>query len=246
MNKQKWQEKGKGHRQRLRDKFLENGTGAFSDAELIELLLSFGTPRSDCKEAAKEALKTCGSLPEVLDAPSHKLQQIKGLGPKNIFALRFIQGVARRYLKQRLATKNYISSSKEVADYLIYTMRGLKREVLSVVFLDASYAIIDSQVVAEGTITVNTIYPRELIKIALEYNASALVIAHNHPSGNLQPSSQDKELTRSLYLICSLMHIKLLDHLIIGAGEQVFSFADHGLMKEIQAQCSQLIKKNQA
>ncbi len=244
MNKQKWQKKGKGHRQRLRDKFLENGIDAFSDAELIELLLSFGTPRSDCKDAAKEALKTCGSLPEVLDAPSHKLQQIKGLGPKNIFALQFIQGVARRYLKQRLTAKDYISSSKEVADYLIYTMRGLKREVLSVVFLDASYAIIDSQVVAEGTITVNTIYPRELIKIALEYNASAMVIAHNHPSGNLQPSSQDKELTRSLHLICSFMHIKLLDHLIIGAGEQVFSFADHGLMKEIQTQCSHLLKNS--
>jgi DNA repair protein RadC len=241
LNRETWQNKGKGHRQRLRDKFLENGIDAFSDEELIELLLSFGTPRSDCKQAAREALKKFGSLPAVLDAPSHKLQKIKGLGPKNIFALHFIQGAARRYLQQRLTGKTFISSSKEVADYLIYTMRGLEHEVLSVVFLDASYAIITTEVVAEGTITVNTIYPRELIKKALAFNASALVIAHNHPSGNLKPSKQDIELTRSLFLVCSFMHIKLLDHLIIGDGETVFSFSDHGLMKEIQMQCKNIL-----
>ncbi len=244
MNKKQWQEKGKGHRQRLRDRFLDQGIDAFSDAELIELLLSFGTPRSDCKEAAKQALEEFGSLPAVLDAPPHKLQKIEGLGPKNIFALHFIQGAARRYLKQRLTGKTYINSSKEVADYLIYTMRGLQREVLSVVFLDASYAVITSEIVAEGTITVNTIYPRELIKKALDFNASAIVIAHNHPSGKLQPSTQDKDLTKSLYLICSFMHIKLLDHLIIGDGDAVFSFADHGLMKDIKLQCSKILTKN--
>lgn len=117
-------------------------------------------------------------------------------------------------------------------------MRGLKREVFTVVFLDAAHAVIDVQTVAEGTITVNTVYPRELIALALEKNASALVIAHNHPSGSLQPSSQDKQLTTSLYLICSFMHITLLDHIIIGDGEQVYSFADHGLMTEIQQQCN--------
>lgn len=238
MDKKEWQEKGQGHRQRLRDKFLEQGLSAFSDSEIIELLLSFGTPRSDCKTPAREALEQFGSLHQVLDAPPIKLQQIKGLGPKNIFALQFIQAVARRYLRLRITGKQYISSSKEVADYLIHSMRGLKREVFTVVFLDAAHAVIDVQTVAEGTITVNTVYPRELIALALEKNASALVIAHNHPSGSLQPSSQDKQLTTSLYLICSFMHITLLDHIIIGDGEQVYSFADHGLMTEIQQQCN--------
>ena len=241
MERDEWQRRGEGHRQRLRDKFLAQGIEAFTDAEIIELLLTFGTPRSDCKEAARELLARFGSLPAVLDAAPVQLQQVKGVGPKNTFALHFIQGVARRYLRQRVVGKEYVRSSREVADYLIHSMRGLQHEVLTVVFLDAAHAVIDAAVVAEGTVTVNTIYPRELVKAALARNASALVIAHNHPSGSLTPSRQDSELTRSLYLVCSFMHLDLLDHLIIGAGDQVYSFADQGLMATIREDCRRLL-----
>ena len=241
MERAEWQRRGEGHRQRLRDKFLAQGIDAFTDAEIIELLLTFGTPRSDCKEAARALLARFGSLPAVLDAAPVQLQQVKGVGPKNIFALHFIQGVARRYLRQRVVGKEYVRSSREVADYLIHSMRGLQHEVLTVVFLDAAHAVIDAAVVAEGTVTVNTIYPRELVKAALARNASALVIAHNHPSGSLTPSRQDSELTRSLYLVCSFMHLDLLDHLIIGAGDQVYSFADQGVMASIREDCRRLL-----
>ena len=241
MERDEWQRRGEGHRQRLRDKFLAQGIEAFTDAEIIELLLTFGTPRSDCKEAARALLAQFGSLPAVLDAAPVQLQQVKGVGPKNTFALHFIQGVARRYLHQRVVGKEYVRSSREVADYLIHSMRGLQHEVLTVVFLDAAHAVIDAAVVAEGTVTVNTIYPRELVKAALARNASALVIAHNHPSGSLTPSRQDSELTRSLYLVCSFMHLDLLDHLIIGAGDQVYSFADQGLMATIREDCRRLL-----
>ncbi|MBP7516536.1 MAG: DNA repair protein RadC [Desulfobulbus sp.] len=241
MERAEWQRRGEGHRQRLRDKFLAQGIDAFTDAEIIELLLTFGTPRSDCKEAARELLARFGSLPAVLDAAPVQLQQVKGVGPKNTFALHFIQGVARRYLRQRVVGKEYVRSSREVADYLIHSMRGLQHEVLTVVFLDAAHAVIDAAVVAEGTVTVNTIYPRELVKAALARNASALVIAHNHPSGSLTPSRQDSELTRSLYLVCSFMHLDLLDHLIIGAGDQVYSFADQGVMASIREDCRRLL-----
>ena len=241
MERDEWQRRGEGHRQRLRDKFLAQGIEAFTDAEIIELLLTFGTPRSDCKEAARALLAQFGSLPAVLDAAPVQLQQVKGVGPKNTFALHFIQGVARRYLHQRVVGKEYVRSSREVADYLIHSMRGLQHEVLTVVFLDAAHAVIDATVVAEGTVTVNTIYPRELVKAALARNASALVIAHNHPSGSLTPSRQDSELTRSLYLVCSFMHLDLLDHLIIGAGDQVYSFADQGLMATIREDCRRLL-----
>ena len=241
MERAEWQRRGEGHRQRLRDKFLAQGIDAFTDAEIIELLLTFGTPRSDCKEAARELLARFGSLPAVLDAAPVQLQQVKGVGPKNTFALHFIQGVARRYLRQRVVGKEYVRSSREVADYLIHSMRGLQHEVLTVVFLDAAHAVIDAAVVAEGTVTVNTIYPRELVKAALARNASALVIAHNHPSGSLTPSRQDSELTRSLYLVCSFMHLDLLDHLIIGAGDQVYSFADQGMMATIREDCRRLL-----
>ena len=244
MERDEWQRRGEGHRQRLRDKFLAQGIEAFTDAEIIELLLTFGTPRSDCKEAARALLAQFGSLPAVLDAAPVQLQQVKGVGPKNTFALHFIQGVARRYLHQRVVGKEYVRSSREVADYLIHSMRGLQHEVLTVVFLDAAHAVLDATVVAEGTVTVNTIYPRELVKAALARNASALVIAHNHPSGSLTPSRQDSELTRSLYLVCSFMHLDLLDHLIIGAGDQVYSFADQGLMASIREDCRRLLGRS--
>jgi DNA repair protein RadC len=243
MEKRDWQDKGEGHRQRLRDKFLEQGIESFTDSEIIELLLTFGTPRSDCKEAARAALARFKTLPAVLDAAPAELQQIKGVGPKNIFALQFIQGVARRYLRQRIVGKQYVHSFRDVADYLIHAMRGLQHEVFTVVFLDAAHAIIDSAVVAEGTVTVNTVYPRELVKAALARNAAALVIAHNHPSGSLVPSRQDEDLTRSLHLVCSFMHINLLDHLIIGSGDQVYSFADQGLMAKIRDDCRRILER---
>ncbi|MDW7771506.1 MAG: DNA repair protein RadC [Desulfobulbaceae bacterium] len=242
MEKNEWQNKGAGHRQRLRDKFLEQGMEAFSDAEVIELLLTFGTPRSDCKDAARTALLEFGSLPAVLDASAERLAGIKGVGPKNVFALHFIQGVARRYLKQRLIGKEYISSSRDVADYLIHLMRELKREVFTVLYLDAAHAIIDSEVQTRGTINVNTVYPREIVTAALEKNACALVIAHNHPSGRLEPSPQDLQLTRTLHMVCSFMQLNLLDHLIIGAGDSAFSFADHGLMAQVRDDCRLLLE----
>lgn len=241
MDKIEWQNKGAGHRQRLREKFLARGIDAFTDAEIIELLLTFGTPRSDCKNAARDALQELGSLPAVLDAPAKRLTRIKGIGPKNIFALHFIQGVARRYLKQRLTGKKYITSSSDVADYLVHLLRGLKREAFAIIYLDASHGIIDSEVLNEGTVTINTVYPREVVISALKKNAAALVIAHNHPSGNLKPSPQDKHLTRTLHIICSFMHIRLLDHLIIGNDEKPFSFADHGMMSTIREECQALV-----
>lgn len=241
MDKIDWQKKGEGHRQRLRDKFFERGLEAFTDAEVLELLLTLGTPRKDCKDLARTVLDRFGTLSEALEAAPAELQQIKGLGPKNGFALHFIQAVARRYLKQRLEKKDYLRSSREVGDYLIHAMRDLKREVFMVIFLDTSYGIIDTQIIAEGTLAANTIYPRELIKLALENHAAAVVIAHNHPSGSLAPSEADRHLTRNLFTACAFVNIQLLDHLIVGADNTPYSFADHGLMDEIRRECGPLI-----
>ena len=235
MKKDEWQKKGVGHRERLRDRFLQRGLAGFSDAEIIELLLSFGTPRTDCKEPAKAALKKFGSLAAVLEEPSAGLQTIKGIGPKNSLAVTFIQSVARRYLKDRLQGKRYLHSSTDVREYLLHALRGLKKEVLTVIYLDSSHAIIGTETAAEGTINVNTVYPRELIKKALQHNAAAIIIAHNHPSGSIDPSPQDMQLTRTLSLLGSMMQIQVLDHIIIGNG--TFSFADNGHITEISKQC---------
>lgn len=222
-----------GHRQRLRNKFQDLGIESLTDSEVLELLLTLGTPRRDCKDNARAALKKFGSLPAVLEASAQELQEVKGFGPLNSFALTFIQAVARRFLKERLPERRYLHSSRDVADYLIHSMRDLKREVFTVIFLDAAHRIIDLQTVAEGTLTSNTIYPRELIKLALKHHAAALIIAHNHPSGSMSPSADDISLTRHLHAACRLVNINLLDHLIIGSKATTYSFADHGIMAEI-------------
>jgi DNA repair protein RadC len=242
MDKIDWQKKGNGHRQRLRDKFLEIGIDGFTDAEVLELLLTLGTPRKDCKEPAREALLQFGSFSAVLEAPVRKLQEVKGIGPKNGFAIKFIHAAADRYLEKRLNKKEYLLSSTQVADYLRHSMIGLKHEVFKTIFLDSSNAIIITEDIAEGSINSNTIYPRELIKLALKHHAASIVIAHNHPSGSVKPSNEDRKLTSSLYLACSLIQIRLLDHLIIGSGNQVFSFADHGLINEIHQQHIHLLQ----
>ncbi len=241
MDKEAWQNKGKGHRQRLRDRFLERGLDGFSDAEVLEILLTFGTPRSDCKEQAREALERFGSLSAVLEASYDQLMEIKGIGPKNGFGIRFIQSVAGRYLQERLNGKHYLHSSEEVRAFLRHSMRGLKKEVFTVIYLDSSHGIIDSEVVAQGTINVNTVYPREVMDRALKKKSAALVVAHNHPSGALSPSDQDLQLTKNLYILCHLMQMRLLDHLIIGDG--CYSFADHGLMEQIGAESRKILRQ---
>lgn len=241
MNKREWQQKGAGHRARLRDRFVERGAEGFSDAEILELLLSFGTPRTDCKEPARQALKEFGSLAAVLEAPARELCGIPGIGKKNSFALHFVQAVSRRYLQQRLVGRQYLHSSAEVRDYLLHSMRDLRREILTVIFLDSSHAVIASEVLAEGTVNVNTVYPREILKRTLELNGAAIIVAHNHPSGSLKPSPQDIHLTRSLALLCAMMQVSFLDHFIIGDG--AFSFADNQIMATIQEDVARVIQE---
>ena len=238
MDKAEWQKRGDGHRSRLRKRFLDRGLKGFNDSEILEILLSFGTPRKDCKDQACALLNRFKTFPGVLDADREELLKIEGIGPKSSFALGFVKSAAEHYLKQRLKTRHYLQSSTQVIDYLSHSLRGLQVEVLTVIYLDAALAIIDSETVSEGTVTANTIYPREIIKKALGRNASALIIAHNHPSGTLTPSSQDRQMTKQLYLACSMMHIRLLDHLIIGDGH--FSFADAGIIDQIAAWCASL------
>lgn len=244
MNKEQVQVRATGHRDRLRQRYLDRGIQGFSDSEILEVLLSFGTPRKDCKQQARALLQRFRSFPGVLDADRTELLRVEGVGPKNSFALGFIKSAAEHYLKERLVAKHYLHSSHQVIDYLSHSMRGLEVEVFTVIYLDSSLAMIDSEKVAEGTVNVNTIYPREIIKRALGRNASALIVAHNHPSGSLSPSAQDRQMTRQLYLACSMMQIRLLDHLIIGEGH--FSFADEGIMSQIADWCSSVTRSTES
>jgi DNA repair protein RadC len=234
------QKKGQGHRQRLRQKFLERGLSAFTDEEVLELLLTLGTPRKDCKPTARAAIGEFGSLREVLEAPPEKLHEIHGMGPNNIVALRLIHEVARRFLQDRLEGMPYrFGSSQEVFDYLYHSMRDLKREVFKVLFLNSQNRILSVEDLFEGTLTTSTVYPREIIRRALEVHAAALVFAHNHPSGDPKPSRDDIRITRDLFWAGRIMGVRVLDHLIIGEG-QYTSLADLGYMGRFQKEIDSL------
>ena len=219
--------KGEGHRQRLREKFLTSGLSGFHDYEVIELLLTLATPRKDCKDAAKAALKHFKTLQGVLEASPKALCEVRGIGPKNLFGIKLIKAVADRYLEKRLIRKDPLNNSKELFDYLYHSIRDKNRECFNVVFLDAKNKVITTKTLFEGTLTASSVYPREVILSALNHNAAALIFAHNHPSGDPKPSPDDFSITRQLVFACKVMGITVHEHLIIG-DNRYFSFSDEG------------------
>lgn len=235
MEKSEWQEKGKGHRERLRKRFEEGGLERFSDEEVVEFLLTLGTPRKDVKAAAREAIRLFGSLSQVLSAPRDKLLQIKGIGPKNALYMRLVHQVARRYLRDRAKQNPFFGSSRAVFDYLFHSMRDLKREVFKVLFLDRKNQLLADEDVFLGSLTGSAVYPREIMILALEHKAAALVFVHNHPSGDPTPSPEDRRLTRDLIWAAKLLLVQVLDHIVIG-DNRYYSFADEGLIKQFSDQ----------
>jgi len=227
MNTENSQHKGEGHRKRLRDKFLESGLEGFHDYEVIELLLTLGTPRKDCKDTAKEALKRFKTLQGVIEASPRELQEIKGIGPVNLFGIKLIKAVADRYFEKKLINKDPITNSKELFDYLYHSMSNKSREYFKVLFLDAKNRVIAAETLFEGTLTASAVYPREVVQAAINHHAAALIFAHNHPSGDPQPSDEDISITRQLIFACKVMGITVHEHLVIG-DNTYFSFADQG------------------
>ena len=220
-----------GHRARLREKFRRSGLAGFLDHEVIELLLSLGTPRRDCKRPAKEALREFKSLRGVLEAAPEELQRIRGIGSRNVLGLRLIHEVSRRFLRERMIGRPACHSSREVYEYLTHALRDQKREKFKVIFLDPKNQILTEKTLFEGTVDSSVVYPREVIRDALLFGASALIFAHNHPSGDPDPSLCDKEITRDLVFAARLVEIRVLDHIVIG-NNRYFSFADEGLIDD--------------
>jgi DNA repair protein RadC len=218
-----------GHRKRLRARFNQSGLAAFLDYEIVELLLTLGTARKDCKPQAKEAIKRFKTLRGVLEAPPDELRKIKGITAHNIFVIKFMQEIARKFLKEQVLDRPYCRSSKEVFNYLYHSMRDLKKEVFKVMFLDSQNRVVEIEDLFEGTLNASAIYPREIVRGAVKHNAAALIFVHNHPAGNPQPSDNDKQITQDLVFAANIMQIRVLDHIIIG-DNRYFSFADAGLI----------------
>jgi len=222
-----------GHRQRLRDRFLKSGLSGFHEYEIIELLLTLGTPRQDCKQPAKEALKRFKTIRGVLEASPEELQQIEGIGPRNTICFSLLREVAERLLKERIIDKPTFSSAQQIFDYLYLSMRGLKKEVFRSLFLNSQHQIIEIEDFSKGTVTSSQVPLRGVFEDAIKHNASSLVFVHNHPSGNPKPSPQDKERTRELVFGGAIMGIKVLDHIVVG-GDKYFSFAAEGLIGQYE------------
>jgi DNA repair protein RadC len=224
----------RGHRKRLREKFLSAGLSGFHDYEIVELLLSLGTPRRDCKQAAKDAIKKFGTLRGVLEASPEDLQQIEGIGAHSAFGIKLVQEVAREFLKARILDKPFYRSSQEVFDYLYHAMRGLKKEVFKVIYLNSQNQIIETVDLSEGTVNSSSVSPREVVEAAIKNHSAALIFVHNHPSGNPEPSASDRNLTRELVYTGRLLNLRILDHIIIG-DNRYYSFAGEGLIEEYEA-----------
>ena len=218
-----------GHYRRLRDRFLANGLDGFLDYEVVELLLKLADPRPDHKPTAKALMTRFKSLGGILEAPPSLLKAVKGVGDKNIFGLRLVQAVARRYLKEGVTDKEYIQSADQVLNYLIHYLKNRNREMFLIILLNGRNQIIDIVTIFEGSLTTSAVYPREVVKLILERDAAAVIFVHNHPSGNLSPSQDDHRITKRLKQACQSIDVQVHDHLIIG-GNDHFSFADHGLL----------------
>ncbi len=235
-------DKREGHRKRLREKFLEHGLEKFTDEEIVELLLTLATPRKDCKQAAREALKTFGTLRNVLEADLDSLTEIKDIGPSNAFGIKFIHQVTKKFLRDRMIEKRAFHSSDDLLDYLNHSMRSLKREVFQIIYLDAVDRIIDEEIIAVGTATEVPVSPQQIVERAVKRGAANIMIAHNHPGGEAEPSEDDKAMTRETVFVCGMMKLKLREHAIV-APRGHFSFSKEGLIAEYEHQLRKVQKK---
>lgn len=206
---------GEGHRKRLRERFLQSGLDGFLDYEIIELLLTLGTPRRDCKQQAKEAITKFKGLTGVLDASTEELQQINGIGPSNAFGLKLFQAVSERYAKEKLSPNTILNSPQLVFEYLKEKIGKEKKEHFVLICLDTRNNLIIEDV-SIGILNASLVHPREMFKRAILNSASHVVIAHNHPSGDPSPSEEDITTTRRLVEAGKIIGISITNHIIVG------------------------------
>ena len=220
-----------GHRQRLRERFVRSGIEGFNDYEVVELLLTLAIPRSDVKQPAKALIARFGNLRGILDAPLEALQAVDGIGVVAPVALRVIRAAAAMYLQQAAEGAESLADPDRLSAFWRMRIGALRDEVFEVAFLDGGCRLLRDGVdrLEEGTVDRATVYPRRVIESALKRGAAALVLAHNHPNGHVQPSEKDQTLTRVIVLAADTVGLKVLDHLIVSPDE-VFSFRKAGLL----------------
>ncbi|HXH71820.1 MAG TPA: DNA repair protein RadC [Mariprofundaceae bacterium] len=216
-----------GHRDRLRKRFAAHGFDGFRDYEVLELLLTYAIPRVDVKPIAKRLLKAFGTLAGVFDAPVSELKVIEGIGEKGAVFLTLVRQVEIRYLASDLPGKTVFDAPDKVKAHLRLLVQGRGMECFGAVFTDQQHRHVATQIMFEGTVDRTAVYPRNLMKRALELDAKGLILFHNHPGGTTRASREDIELTKRMAEACEPLDIKVLDHFLI-AGKEVLSFKEMG------------------
>ncbi len=220
-----------GHRERLKQRFLTAGSAALADYELLELLLFSGIPRRDTKPLAKALLAKFGSFAAVLSADLAALKQMAGMTPSAAVSLKVVAAASTHFLASQLRGQEVFTNWQKLLDYCYSKIAYLEVEELHLLFLDSKNQLITDEVHQRGTVDQAAAYPREILKRALVLGASALIIVHNHPSGDPEPSAQDIRLTNELALSARLLNIRLHDHLVVGK-KGILSFKALGLLQE--------------
>lgn len=218
-----------GHRQRLRERFLSSPKGTLPDYELLEIMLFAASPRSDVKPLAKQLLLRFGNLAGVITAHTDELKTIKGINEITVAQLKVVQDMAERLLKQKVEEKPILQSWKALLDYCRASMGHLKKEQFRLIFLNKKHMVIADELQEFGTIDQTPVYPREVVKRALQLEASAIIMVHNHPSGDTMPSLADIQMTKQIIQSTESVGITLHDHIII-SSQSHYSFRAHGVI----------------
>jgi DNA repair protein RadC len=205
-----------GHRERLRARFLKGGSDALADYELLELVLFRAIARRDVKPLAKDLIKQFGSFAEAVSAPIERLKSIKGLGDAAIAELKIVEAAAHQLARGQVQNRPVLSSWSSVLDYCRTAMAFADKEQLRVLFLDKRNRLIADELQQEGTVDHTPVYPREVVKRALELSATAVILVHNHPSGDPTPSQADIAMTKEIVSVAQPLGISVHDHIIVG------------------------------
>jgi DNA repair protein RadC len=239
MTRETRENRGEGHRKRLREKFLAGGLAGFHDYEVIELLLSLNTPRKDCKPSAKLLMKQFKNFQGVLEARAEDLCRVEGVGRANSLGILLIKAVADRYRTARIISRDVVKNSEDLLAYLNQIIGYKAKEHFVGIFLDAKNRVLASEILASGSLTGSSVYPREVIIHALGHKAAAVIFAHNHPSGDISPSSSDLQITKKLVFALNNVGILVHEHIITGS-QGVFSFAEKGLISKFNSEIKKI------
>jgi DNA repair protein RadC len=216
--------------ERPRERLLQQGAAALSDAELLAIFLRVGVKGKSAVDLSRDLLAHFGGLNKLFATPLTAFKSFHGMGEAKYAQLQAVLEMARRALGEALQDRDALSSPGAVRDWLRLHLANLPHEVFMVLLLDAQNRLIHSEELFRGTLTQTSVYPREVVKLALEHNAASVILAHNHPSGVSEPSPSDEALTRSLKRGLEMVDIRVLDHFIVAGNTQPLSFAERGLI----------------